>query len=247
MKRNLFLICGAVTLAACSPTPSSTQAGQEIVESASKTPTETLTATMVPPTSTPTPTVTPTPDLRLILEDPRACVGLDEIDMLANFDYWEREEEWNSLLCGSYKADGPEYIENTGRITGWHVYYQGSSRDATEPYQVYCSVELFDSFAGPDIARNMKNVTGTAWKRYKYEEIPLQILFDEPVAYFVFRGFKGDVNNYPLLDFDYRNVSITIGLMYMRPQDIMPEQYAPYLEVIGNRVLRNLQEAPLAE
>jgi hypothetical protein len=252
MNRNYFLICSAATLAACSLTTSSTQVAQGTDESELKATqsviTETPTATMVPHTSTPTVTVTPTPDLRRILEDPRVCAGLEEIDLLANFRLEQREQVTNGILKVMYREKGPVYIDNTGRITGWKAYYQGFRKDGVEPYQIFCDVELFESFVGANTALNLNDASEHGFLTTKYEVVPLQISLDEPVAYYILRSLNldGSDANMPVLEFVYNNVEITIRLNYYR-QKVMPEQYAPYLELIGNWVLSRLKKAPFAE
>ena len=124
------------------------------------TPTLTDTPTVTPsetptPSDTPTetPTFTPTPDIRIISVDPRAFL-LEKEDLPEDARYYLPGPDWISphhnaeIISGWGTKEGLEYLDETGRIDGWVVYYSRGSNTVIAPEEIFHNIIQYKDASG---------------------------------------------------------------------------------------------------
>ena len=123
--------------------------------------------TLEDPTLVPTdiPTATATPDLRVILADP-SQFQLKKDDLPWRGEYTVPSSDWagpytNDELIAAW--DDPvmarQYLAESGRVTGYEVYYQRGNTSAPLPQEIGCSVIQFKTAEGAQMALNNYNFT----------------------------------------------------------------------------------------
>jgi len=165
MKKTLWVILfSALFITACAPSavikealeekPTQTTIPTE-TQPPPNTPTETLTQT---PSETPTepPTITPTPDLRIIAEEPRSFL-MEKADLPSDAHYYIPGQNWmtphlnKEILYDWGNTQGQEYINTTGRITGWIVYHKRGSDFVSAPEELFHNIVQYETVDGPII------------------------------------------------------------------------------------------------
>ena len=149
MKKLLLVILIAAALGAGCST-----ATQEVVvvtatpEPATVTPvsTETPAPTNTPTsTSTNTPQPTPTPDVRVIDGPPRSMI-LERTDLpeAGKFYLYTETPHRNSEVISGYGTEkGTKYLEASGRVDGWTIWYARGTRAARAPEFVGINVIVY--------------------------------------------------------------------------------------------------------
>lgn len=133
------------------PAPTSTQ---------TPTPTETL-------TPTPTDAPTATPDLRIILIDAREFL-LEKEDLPIESKYYLPGTAWisphhNEEILTSWGIDeGRAYLEETGRIDGWWVYYKRGSNVIAAPEEIFHNIIQYETALGAQITATKYNLAERA-------------------------------------------------------------------------------------
>jgi len=121
----------------------------------SLTPTSTQTATF---THTPAPTIThsPTPDLRIIKDDPKdLLLQKDELPKDAKYylpgSAWISPHHNEEIISQKGREEGLEYLETTGRVDGWWVYYSRGTTAVRAPEVIFHNPIMYKSAEGAQI------------------------------------------------------------------------------------------------
>ncbi len=130
-------------------------------------PTTAPTATPLPPTAIPdtpttpptdTPTVTATPDVRVILADP-SQFQLKKDDLPWRGEYTIPGQDWsgpytNDELIAAWDdpAMARQYLQESGRITGYETYFKLGNPASGLPKEVGCSLVQFNTAEGARMA-----------------------------------------------------------------------------------------------
>jgi hypothetical protein len=254
--KNAILFSVVIILTACAPSAQAVQTAIAKTEAAQTTntfiptflPTSTPTASQTPsPSPTPTLTPTPTPDVRVIIGDAE-----DYILQPSDFpdEYVLRPGDSSphlnaEILSVRGQEEGKAYLEATGRIKGWIIWYNRISQTAIAPEWVQSYIVMYKTTEGPAIA------LGPVWNKDLFEDIRLGKitrlddkldLGDENIVTLK-REMQpsGEYYVWYTIEFRYRNVLAEI-LGQGLESDVRPE----YIENLARINLRKLQEAPLS-
>lgn len=209
--------------------------------------TPTLTPTLTPtftPTNTPTATLTltPTPDMRIIKGDPDDFI-LTKEDLPDNYILYPGDSTPHNnseILDVRGIEDGKGYLDATGRIGGWIIWYGLANETVVAPKWIQSYIVIYDNADGPSIAKSPK----WDWVGENEEEI-LDIdieLGDWNRVYTVKeRQSSGKVTVFYAIEFYYRNVWARVS-GYGIESDIRHE----YIENAARAVLEKLENAPLS-
>jgi hypothetical protein len=249
MKKLILLITTVLLLAAC--TPSETTIQTAIAKTENAQPTGTFTPTLLPtstPTSSPTssPTPIPTPDARIIIGDAEDYI-LQKSDFPDKYVLLPGNStpHLNSEILGARGIEeGKAYLEATGRIKGWLIWYYLDSPTAIAPEWVMSYIVMYQTAKGPELAMSPEwNNVYENFKLGEYELVEKNLdLGDENLVYFE-REMQpsGEYYVWYYIDFRYRNVWAEV-LGQGLESDVRPD----YIEELARIVLRKLQEAPLS-
>jgi hypothetical protein len=257
-KISLLLI--VLLLSACAPAaPSDSQIETAIAQTQAAnptlTPTEKPTSTFIPTrtpeptltqtpeptfTFTPEPTPSPTPDVRVIIGNPEEYILLPE-DLPHKYilNRGDSTPHVNSeILSARGIEDGKAYLEATGRLGGWIIWYECVERTAIAPEWIRSYVVMYDSVDGPDIAK----LPDWDWVDEDYEIIEMDLDLGEWNRVSIYKERQPSGKYYVVysIEFNYRNVWTEIlgaGL----ESDVRHE----YLENAARAVLVKLEAAPL--
>ncbi len=155
----------AILLSSCEPSEKAVQTAMAQTESVLPTSTITSapssTATNTPePTFTLTATVTltptSTPDVRIIEIESDAFL-LDKNDMPADGKYYVPNQLWispdhNDEVVGRMGKDGTAFINETGRIDGWMIFFNSGTSKVRAPEEVLHYISQFESCEGALLA-----------------------------------------------------------------------------------------------
>lgn len=114
------------------------------------TPEPTFTSTFTP---TNTPTLTSTPDFRVIIMDSKELMLAKE-DLPPEAKYYLPNSGWisphhNSEIISAWgKEEGLEYLDKTGRIDGWWVYYARGTSTVRAPEEIFHNIIQYKSAEG---------------------------------------------------------------------------------------------------
>jgi len=168
MKDKIFLVLFVLVLliVACSPSPEAIQEAIAQTQAAevtnNNTPEPTFTFTLEPTfTSTATNTFTPTltqtltstPDTRVITIDSKELM-LTKEDLPPEAKYYLPNSGWISphhnseIISGWGVEEGAKYLEETGRIDGWWVYYRRGTSTVRAPEQIYQNIIQYKTAEG---------------------------------------------------------------------------------------------------
>ena len=171
MRKQLILgLIVSILIVSCSPSEESISTAIAQTQAANPTstpaptetplPTPTITETPLPtdtptPTETPTPTatLTPTPDLRVITETSDNFL-LKASDLPQDAKYYLPNSNWMSphhnseIISGWGREEGLEYLEESGRIDGWWVYFKRGTRTVRAPEQIYHNIIQYKTSEG---------------------------------------------------------------------------------------------------
>lgn len=120
---------------------------------ASDTPAPTETLTAIP---TPTRSPTPTSDLRVITESSEKFL-LQAEDLPLAGEFFLPNADWinqhnNSDIISSWGTEeGSKYIENTGRIDGWSVYYSRGMSNVKAPEEIFHNITRYQTNEGAQL------------------------------------------------------------------------------------------------
>jgi len=243
MKRLSFIIALiAILISSCTPTPSPSQIQTAI-------PTAIRTATPKPtlaPTQTPTPTTTP--DLRIIIADPQEFL-LTRADFQPEDLYYLANEEWNTIETNEEAIEtwpvkeGQDFLNETGRETGWWISYTRGTEELSIPKQVRSHVVRFKTSAGALLALTKFGIENRDIAD-KYTKVDTDLaLGDYNVSYFhTINAPNGETNIIYDIYFSYYNF---VGRVegYGLEKDVDPA----FLEDLARKMLEKLEAATLEE
>jgi len=182
MKRIIILLIICIFLSACTPTEAQIQTALAQTEEAKPTSTDTnlptnmhtitpsLTPSLTPSqtltqthtqtltfTHTQTNTATPTltPDLRIIIGDPEDYILLKEDVPIRYILHAGDSTPHNNSEILSVRGieEGKAYLDSTGRLSGWIIYYGRDDNTAIAPEWIRSYIVMYDSNEGPRIAK----------------------------------------------------------------------------------------------
>jgi hypothetical protein len=201
------------------------------------------------PSETPTaiPSPTPTPDLRVITESADKFLLQDE-DLPRAGKYYLAGADWinrhsNTEIISSWGSEeGSEYIENTGRIDGWSVYYSRGTSNVIAPEEIFHNITQYQTFEGAQLTVSDYNyiARGEAeWELIKEEvdigDMSIAMTFKEMQS-------NGKFKVHIYIKTAYRNyVSNVAG------SGAEDEVTLDYMISIARIVLDKLETAPLSE
>ena len=208
-------------------------------------PTETKTPTPTE-TLTPSPTPSPTPDMRIITGDPYDFI-LVENDLPDRY-YLKRGYSSphinKEILSGWGIEEGKAYLEATGRIGGWVIYYILGSPTAIAPEWIRSIIVMYDNVDGPDILNEPEwdqqyadKVRDGIWEPINYE---MELGDDNRVYIRRKRQPNGKYKVWYFIEFWYRNVWASVSGYGWEP-DVNHD----YLENAAREILTKLEAAPL--
>jgi hypothetical protein len=264
----IILLAGLLT--ACSSTPSEnaiqtaiqqTQAANptststpEPTRTPTETPRPTETATSTPTatdTPTETPTATPTPDLRIIKEDPQNILLKPE-DLPKEAQYFLPNSGWisphrNSEIVSGWGVErGREYLERTGRIDGWWVYYARGSKAITAPEEIFCNVIMYQTAEGARITVDEYNPMVAIFRGYDdwnyVEDVTLDVGDTNVLMWTKVMQPSGKNKVTYRLEFSHRNYVVVLEV-YGWEYDVTIE----FLENTARTMVAKLEAAPLSE
>jgi hypothetical protein len=235
-KRITIIVCLAtILLAACAPSPQTIQTA--IAQTQAANPTSTF--TLVPPTDTPTETpsetstitimLSPTLDL-LVLQLNLKDFLLQQSDIPLNAHYSSIVNSVNSTP--NEKVDST-YVEQTGRIDGWSVWYgKGTNNNWQET--ISDEVVLYQTTAGAQLAITNYSESGST------EEINPPEIGDKTRAFYSRLPYSGgEPQGIYEIDFSYKNcVHAVQGFG-------LDNEIAEFTRNIARILLAKLQASPL--
>lgn len=214
--------------------------------------TPTLTFTPLPTlTFTATATLTPTPDLRVIDTDPKLLLMTVE-DLPSEGKYFLPNSQWISphrnseVVSGWGIEEGRKYLEETGRVDGWWVYYKRGTKTVNLPDEVSDNVVLYKTAAGARLlidkysdCRDPKNI-----RDYGYVELQDAPQVGDASIWCQWKEMQpnGKYLVKIFLEFTYKNVFHGID-GFGWENEVLPET----LEEIANNLLAKLEVAPLSD
>lgn len=213
---------------------------QEPTATPSPIPTDTLTPV---PTSSPTPipTQSPTPDIRIIGGDPEDYILVPE-DLPDKFilSRGNSTPHLNSeILSARGVEDGKKYLDATGRIGGWIIWYYRASEIPIAPDWIQSYIVMYDSVEGPVVAKSDEY----DWVDEDWEILDMDLDLGDwnRVSIFRERQSSGKYYVWYAIEFHYKNVwSEVLG------QGLESDVQHEYIEDAALAVLEKLQEAPLS-
>jgi hypothetical protein len=254
----LFLI--PLSLISCNTEPDANSINTAIAQtqnakpsaSSTHTPTETNTPTITwtptyTPTNTATITYTPTPDLRIITEEPREFL-LEKEDLPKKAQYFLPNSQWisphhNSEIISSWGSiEGREYIERTGRVDGWWVYYARGSDTVFAPQEIFHNIIKYESVEGAQITVNEYNLV-TSNRNEEYEFVDRDLDFGDISIAMVAKETQsnGKQRVWYRVETAYRNYVSIIGAWgWEEDMDFV------YVENIAKTAVEKLESAPLS-
>jgi hypothetical protein len=267
IKISAILLLVGILLIGCAPSEDAIEAvmaqteGVKPTQTDSPVPTNTLTPSPVPtdistptptetnsltPSETPTstPTFTPTPDIRIISLDSHTFL-LEKADLPEDAKYFLPGPDWisphiNQEIIQGWGTDaGREYIEKTGRIGGWWVFYARGTNTVMAPEEIYHNIIQYETNEGAllTITEFPTDKRNDIWSRLNRDidigGISHCYLYKETQP-------NGKIRVWYLVETAYRNyVSIVQG--YGWEDELSYE----YVDEIAKIIIKKLEAAPL--
>lgn len=251
MKKLLPLLFILILLSACGP--SEADIAEAIAETEAAKPTETFapeptaTATFTPePTATNTPEPSPTPDSRIIQEESRSFL-CEKDDMPADGKYYLPGAGWISphkneeIISDWGREEGLAYIEETGRIEGWWVYYARGSSTNTLPEEMFCNIVRYETSAGAQLSASKYGYDDYSTDS-DYQMLDLTENLGDNSFAFVYKEMQSNGKNQVWVSvvFVYRNYYLKVR-GWGWEDDVQLED----LIIVAQNILAKLEEAPL--
>jgi len=261
MKKLIFISLVALVLLTalgCAPSESAVQTALAKTQAAlpTKTPTlaPTATATQLPtatntpePTETPTATHTATPDTRVITMDSRDFL-MTKDDIPPEGKYILPNSGWITVMSNDDiirewgREEGLEYLDKTGRIYGWAVYYNRTSKTVKAPEQVFHNIIQYKTAEGALLTTVGEFNTSKKDPEYKIvdENYPLgdvSIIWQKKEL-----QNNGEYRNMYLIETAYKNYKSRVGSWgWEKEYDL------DFVIGLAETMLAKLQSAPLGE
>jgi hypothetical protein len=211
-------------------------------------PTQTNTPTVLPPTPTieststytPTPLPTATPDLRIIVGKPEEFILLRE-DLPDEYILRpgsSSPHENKEVVAIRGVEEGKAYLDATGRIGGWIIWYKLVDSTAIAPEWIESYIVMYDNPQGCLTAKSPK--WDKTWEKYSVVAKEMDLGDWNRVLRYRVRQPNGKYYVYYEIEFCYRNVYASIYGEGME-SDVRHE----YTENLARKVLAKLEAAPL--
>jgi len=221
-------------------------------------PTDAPTATPLPPTvipDTPTtpptdiPTVTATPDVRIILADP-SQFQLKKDDLPWRGEYTIPNSDWagpytNDELIAAWDdpALARKYLEESGRVTGYEVYFKRGNVNAQLPEEVGCSVVQYRSAESALMSLNTYNYTSRDLEHdWVLSEVILELGDASLAEYLDEMDSGGNITREYWVETTYRNYLVEC-MGWGPTANVSPA----FVEDITQKVLAKVQSAELIQ
>lgn len=207
------------------------------------TPTSTQTITLTP---TSTQTLTPTQDSRVITIDSKELMLAKE-DLPPEAKYYLPNYTWISphhnseIISGWGVEEGAKYLEETGRIDGWWVYYLRGTSTVRAPKQVYQNIIQYKTSEG---AKLTFTKYGFITINPEYEKFDSNILIGDATNVYVRKEMEssGEYYIFYIVESLYKNYVSTVGGMgYEKQFDL------DYVIRIAEIAMEKIKAAPLSE
>ena len=256
----LLMLIGFLSLNACmapTPSPGDIQTAIEKTESSRPTSTNTPgsintsttepTRTLEPaftasPSPTFQPTFTPTHDLRVIIGKPEDYI-LEKDDLPDDFILshgWSTPHNNSEILSARGVEEGKAYLEATGRIGGWIIYYDLVDSRAIAQEWIESYIVMYDSVDGPKIAKSPE----WDWLEEDQEIVDIDLDLGDWNRVTIIRERQPNGKYYVwyTIEFNYRNIwtEVMAGGMESHVRH-------DYVEDAATVVLAKLEAAPLGE
>lgn len=271
MKKYVSIVILSFILSTCARGPQTLDPSTvqtAIVQTAAANPTETLvpeptespeptattisTETSTPnPTSTPTETASPTPDLSVIDADPYTFL-LKAEDLPKDAYYYLPNSNWISphrnyeVVSGWGVDEGRAYLEATGRVDGWWVYYERGTNTVIAPEQIGDNPVLFSTTEGAQILITQFGACVNTDRNRDINFIPVQtdLKIGDLTNICINREMQSSGENKVtmVIEFSYRNVTHNLtGWGWEKEVDL------DYLAAIAKTLLEKLEAMPLSD
>jgi len=208
-------------------------------------PTSTHTLTFTPSaSSTSTPTITPTPDARVITTDSKELM-ITKNDLPPEAKYYLPNAGWISphhnseIISGWGVEEGAKYLEETGRVDGWFVYYKRGTSTIRAPEEIYQNIIQYKSSEGAyfTISKYPYNRNNPDIKVVEYD-----VLIGDLINIYVWKEMQsnGEYRIDYTIESQYRNyVSIVSGWGWEKEFDL------EYVIRIAEIAMDKIKAAPL--
>ena len=217
-------------------------------QSPSETPTLIPTETATPiPTSTPTETPSPTPDLREIDADPYTFL-LKAEDLREDAHYYLPGSDWISphrnyeVVQGKSAEESRAYLDATGRVDGWWVYYYLGTKTVVAPEVIIDNPVLFRTAAGAHLLLTQYSNCTSGEREYVPVQTDLQIGDLTNVCILREMQSSGEYKVMLVIEFSYRNVTHSVA-GYGLEKEVKLE----YITNVARSLLTKLEIIPLSE
>lgn len=213
-------------------------------------PTSTFTST---PSITPSPTITDTTTLTPTLTPDHRIIEIDPIKFLLKSDdlpkeakYYLPDSSWISphhnseIISGWGTEKGREYLDRTGRVDGWWVYYKRGTQTVLSPEEIFHNIIMYKTAEGAKLT--IKEYSKALDSDYKLVDRELD--FGDISQAMLLKEMQpnGKYRVWYRIETAYRNyVSIVVGFGWEE------EVTYDYVENIARIVIDKLEVAPLSE
>jgi len=258
--RNLITLVVIISfLIGCAPSEAAIQ--KAIYQTQTANPPATQTPTPLPtntplPTSTPTPeptatpTITPTPDIRIIDTDPQKLLCTNK-ELPEEGKYYIPNYTWMSIntnaevISGRTIEKGRDYVNKTGRVTGWWVGRARGTSTAQLPEELTCGVYMFKTAEGALLALNEYNQVESqdSTGNWKYLKVELNLPYPYVVESNQVLNSSGNKTTMIEMEVVYRNMLLTVVGYASREEDVPLD----VLENILLKMIANLDLIPLVD
>lgn len=210
-------------------------------------PTATPEPTLTPspePTDTPTETPTSTPDLRVIaVESDKFLLQKGDLPSEARYllpnSGWISPHHNSEIISGWGQAEGLAYLEETGRIDGWWVYYRRGTDTVRAPQEIYHNIIQYKTAEGAQLTVSKYNY---ADRSDNYDLMDVELNLGDFALAMIAKEIQpnGRTRVWIRIEMAYRNyASVVHG--YGWEEDVELD----YVIMVQELILNKLMDAPL--
>ncbi|MDY6994266.1 MAG: hypothetical protein SVR94_16910 [Pseudomonadota bacterium] len=253
---TLIIILIAILISGCQPSETAIQTAMAETQIAMPTSTDTIVPTSTQ-TNTPeptftateqptsTPTFTATPDERIIEIGPEEFL-LKKEDLPSDAKYYLPNYTWISphrnseIISGWGKEEGQRYLEETGRIDGWVVYYARGTSTVRAPEEISHNIIQYKTAEGSKIAMEMES----PYSQVEYEIVDADYNLGDKTIISQYREMQpsGEYRVDYLVETAYRNYQSRVGGWGWEKEFDLD-----YVIQLAEIALEKLKVAPLVE
>lgn len=201
----------------------------------------TLTHTSIP---TETPTLTPTPDLRVIkIESKEFLLTKDDLPTEAKYyipnSGWMSPHHNDEIIQGWGKEKGLEYLDKTGRIDGWWVYFDRGVNTVRAPEEIFHNIIQYKTSEGAYLSLTKY---GTRIDDPDYDVINVEVLIGDGTIGYIRKTMQssGEYRTSYIIETSYLNyISVVGGWGWDKDFDL------EYVITVAEIAMEKLKAAPL--